>query len=101
MRIIKILIPVLGCLFCLSACATETNKNPKGRTERSKKELCAAADCYQTIYASAGKGKGMNPVLEKGRSTRLFSGLEHADILPRVWKMTAICRMDGQWRKIC
>ena len=54
MRIIKILIPVLGCLFCLSACATETNKNPKGRTEKIKKELCAAADCYQTIYASAG-----------------------------------------------
>ena len=99
MRIIKILIPVLGCLFCLSACATETNKNPKGRTEKIKKELCAAADCYQTIYASAGKGKGMNPVLEKGEIHKIVQQL--ADILPRVWKMTAICRMDGQWRKIC
>lgn len=75
MRIIKILIPVLGCLFCLSACATETNKNPKGRTEKIKKELCAAADCYQTIYASAGKGKGMNPVLEKGEIHKIVQRL--------------------------
>lgn len=75
MRIIKILIPVLGCLFCLSACATETNKNPKGRTEKIKKELFAAADCYQTIYASAQKGKGMNPVLDKREIHRIVQRL--------------------------
>ena len=101
MRIKKMLILLMGCLGFLSACSTEPDKKTEKISEKIKKELFAAADCYQTIYASADKGKGMNPVLEKGRSTELFSGSEHVDIPPRVWKMTVICRMDGQWRKLC
>lgn len=60
------LILLMGCLGFLSACSTEPDKKTEKISEKIKKELFAAADCYQTIYASADKGKGMNPVLGKG-----------------------------------
>ena len=75
MRIKKMLILLMGCLGFLSACSTEPDKKTEKISEKIKKELFAAADCYQTIYASAQKGKGMNPVLDKREIHRIVQRL--------------------------
>lgn len=61
------LILLMGCMCFISACGRETDKKEKekARNREVYKELFQAADCYKTIYLSAEKGKGMNPVLSK------------------------------------
>lgn len=61
----RFLLFLLGCMYFVSACGREINRKKEENTEKVRKQLIQAAECYKEIYLSADKGKGINPVLDK------------------------------------